>query len=104
MGSHLLRDPKNPSKRSDKVCNSYSKFCCLFTVRGTFRNTDFQVDHEGPNMPATQAPPTGSQESSQSNDSAAELAALRETIEKVRQGPPSLPSILLYSLINAYQG
>ncbi|XP_072042704.1 TAF5-like RNA polymerase II p300/CBP-associated factor-associated factor 65 kDa subunit 5L [Amphiura filiformis] len=75
-------------------------------VRGTFRNTDFQIDNEGPNnIPTTQqAPPTQDSSQAGSNDSVSELASLRETIEKVRQGPPTLPSILLYSLINAYQG
>nr|XP_054756354.1 TAF5-like RNA polymerase II p300/CBP-associated factor-associated factor 65 kDa subunit 5L [Lytechinus pictus] len=32
------------------------------------------------------------------------LSELRATIDKVQRGPPSVPSIILYSVLNAYQG
>ncbi|XP_071496090.1 TAF5-like RNA polymerase II p300/CBP-associated factor-associated factor 65 kDa subunit 5L [Diadema antillarum] len=35
---------------------------------------------------------------------AAHLAEINSTIDKVQRGPPSLPSIILYSVLNAYQG
>lgn len=52
--------------------------------------------------PATEAPKKTNGQGE--IDKSAFLSQLRATIDKVQRGPPSLPSVILYSVINAYQG
>ena len=62
------------------------------------------LHNDNGSAPASAPVATTGQSASSDGDDAASFAVVKENIEKVSKGPPTLPSVLMYTFMNAYQG
>ncbi|XP_038061204.1 TAF5-like RNA polymerase II p300/CBP-associated factor-associated factor 65 kDa subunit 5L [Patiria miniata] len=73
-------------------------------VRG-LSNGSSHLHNDNGSAPASAPVTTGSSQSASSDgDAAASLTALKANVEKVSKGPPTLPSVLMYTFNNSFQG
>ncbi|XP_070534778.1 TAF5-like RNA polymerase II p300/CBP-associated factor-associated factor 65 kDa subunit 5L [Ptychodera flava] len=79
-----------------KMLNTYIKLDVNGLQNGQF---DLQEDGNPDNAVSMET-----EAAKKKSSSSVTLRSLKECIQKVREGPPSLSSILYYSLINTYQG